>query len=288
MNVSCLLLNYNDSDRILKQANFLKDTNIFNEIVIVDNNSYDIERNKLFNNNKEKFAIIYSSQNKGYGAGNNLGLNYLLKKQCDYVFLINPDIEIKKESIDDMLRFIKKHNEIASVTCPFIEKGKLKRNYYDFHNLKNSFFDSVTIEKGDLNILYKKNNINERRKMYFKMSKKCKSMIMHNDYLTADFVRESNTFYNMKIFSKIGFFDEEFFLYHEGAIISLKFKENGYSCAMLFNTFPARHNHLGTLMNRATFNEMKKSRILFFKKYLKYGFLKLLLIRLLWINVYLK
>lgn len=287
--IGAVLLNYNSSDRTISHISLLNSFNLFSSIIVVDNCSNSDERKKIIeakeNNN---FNLILSEKNLGYGGGNNLGLRYLYEKKYKYVLLLNSDTAITKKTIIDYIKFLDTHSQCAMVASTMIERGNVKRNFFDFPNLKNSFFDSITIErrKNTPNLL--SNGIEEKKKLFKTLSKKCHSAKFYDNYLTADFIHESATLYRLDAFHKINFFDEDFFLYEEGPSICMNLKKKNYYPAIILNTEPYVHNHQGTLFNRKTFAAIKKSRMHFFDKYLHYPKWKILLIKIFYINVYLK
>ena len=89
------------------------------KILVVDNS----QDNELKNNLEKKYKnvkCIVSKKNLGMGAGNNLGFN-LIKK--DYVFLINPDVFLKKNTLDEIAKAtIKVEN--FSILAPLLVNKK--------------------------------------------------------------------------------------------------------------------------------------------------------------------
>ena len=54
---------------------------------------------KSYNNIK----IIKSNINKGYSSGNNLGIQYALKKEdCQYIWILNNDVLVKSDSLEEL------------------------------------------------------------------------------------------------------------------------------------------------------------------------------------------
>lgn len=84
------------------------------KIYIVDNASPDKPPKELLNlliNIKHKF--IYSDTNRGYAAGNNLGLKQALIDNCSAVFITNNDIYFQKDSISNIIKFYDRHSGIC-------------------------------------------------------------------------------------------------------------------------------------------------------------------------------
>ena len=69
------------------------------KIIIVDNSSDRIFQEKI-ENEYSNVKCILSSENLGMGAGNNLGLKNV---STDYALILNPDVILKKNSIDELI-----------------------------------------------------------------------------------------------------------------------------------------------------------------------------------------
>ena len=95
MKVAVIILNYNSSLDCRKCVSFLKkQREVELEIVVVDNCSqaYDVE--KLRQLCKEYgCTLIENHENRGYNAGNNIGLRYAAEKGYKYALIANPDME---------------------------------------------------------------------------------------------------------------------------------------------------------------------------------------------------
>lgn len=97
--ISIIILNWNGGDIVDKCVNSLINKTIYPkdnlDIVLVDNASSDGSLKNL----KEKYGnmlyIIPLKRNLGFIRGNNIGMKYALKRfNCDYILLLNNDIEI--------------------------------------------------------------------------------------------------------------------------------------------------------------------------------------------------
>lgn len=65
-------------------------------IVIVDNASPDGSGESLFNlySDNPRIHVILNDNNSGFAIGNNYGFRYLKKLGCDFIFLLNSDVEL--------------------------------------------------------------------------------------------------------------------------------------------------------------------------------------------------
>lgn len=69
-------------------------------------------------------ADFISVENKGYGAGNNAGIAYANQYNYEYLFISNPDVEIKKLTLEDI-----GENEIIGPKV-LTDSGKNQNPYY--------------------------------------------------------------------------------------------------------------------------------------------------------------
>ena len=67
MKIGIVILNYNDSETTIELLEKIKNYEILNLIVIVDNNSTDNSYKKLTKYENEKIKLIKTEKNKGYG-----------------------------------------------------------------------------------------------------------------------------------------------------------------------------------------------------------------------------
>lgn len=148
LNVVFVILTYRNSDDLSGFIQSVKRECRYNYKIICVNSFYDSkskeEIEKICINNDVDFLNI---ENKGYGYGNNQGINFANSNyNFDYLVISNPDIEIKKFSLEKIsqneviapkiitLRGIKQ-NPFRLLSNSYIEKMK----YNDFKNNKKLF-----------------------------------------------------------------------------------------------------------------------------------------------------
>lgn len=105
MKVPVILLNYNSSADCGKCVSFLKrQKKVELEIIIVDNCSRDCaEIEQLCQ--EQGCTFIPATENRGYNAGNNIGLRYASEKGYKYAMIANPDMEFPQE--DYIVKMVK-------------------------------------------------------------------------------------------------------------------------------------------------------------------------------------
>ena len=93
--IATIILNYNSSADCRKCIGYLKaQQGVEQEIVVVDNCSRNDEREAVEHLCREQdCTFIANNENRGYNAGNNVGLRYAAKKGYEYALIANPDME---------------------------------------------------------------------------------------------------------------------------------------------------------------------------------------------------
>ena len=121
MKTSCVVLNYNDYETTMTLLENIRNYQVFDNIVIVDNCSTDDSFELLRRNQNEKIRVIQTEKNGGYGYGNNIGIRYSYEQlNSSYILIINPDVEFDEECILELLRVLINNKDVA--VCSAIPK----------------------------------------------------------------------------------------------------------------------------------------------------------------------
>ena len=96
--IAIIILNYNSSADCRKCIGYLKtQQDVKLEIIVVDNCSHEDERKAVETLCKEQgCTFIANNENRGYNAGNNVGLRYAAEKGYEYALIANPDMEFHR------------------------------------------------------------------------------------------------------------------------------------------------------------------------------------------------
>ena len=112
-----VILNYNTWSLAVKCIESIKKTasNLPMKIYVVDNCSKErpLENDIAYIKNNSIF--IKTDRNMGYSAGNNYGLSKAISDNCEYIMIVNTDVEFVDDSIQEMYSFLKKNKEIGIV-----------------------------------------------------------------------------------------------------------------------------------------------------------------------------
>lgn len=235
-----IILNYNGRDTLTNCLKSVFASDCANlEIVVVDNASKD----GSFEAAKTLFPrahFIASPKNIGFSSGNNLGIRFALEKGADFIFLLNNDAFVERETIA-MLRDEAQRIEKPALLSPLIYAGALndKRTVW-FHggsidwNRMRTFHDTAA-------------NFDTK-----------------NAYST-EYVTGCAMFISKEIFREIGLLDESFFLYYEDADFSLRAHRAGFP-VMVYPEARVYHLEKSSADPNAKVYWLVVSGILFFQK----------------------
>ena len=254
MKVAVIILNYNSSADCHKCIGFLKQQQgVEAEIVVVDNCSREEERKAVESICKEEgCTFIANHENRGYNAGNNVGLRYAAKKGYEYALIANPDMEFPQE--DYLLRLaemMQSDEEIVVCGSDIIGADGIHQSPMGKEGNWRSSFGWIK------DILHRK----QKNEAYDFIDNHKESHYCHKISGCCLMLR-------MSFIKEIGFFDEKVFLYCEEAILSRQVEIAGKKMYYLA-TAQAVHRHVksdkGDPVKR--FKAWGKSRCYFIDKY---------------------
>lgn len=193
-------------------------------------------------------ALIITSNNRGFSAGNNIGIRYAVQDPlCNYVWLLNNDTVIPAETLQSLVDFHQqesKKNKIGIVGHPLF--------HYKAPHLLQVFAGKFNPFSGKSSHIGEDGQVNfSKEKFDYPIGA---SMLVSVDYLM-----------------EVGLMDERYFLYFEEMDWVISGRKFGWRAAIAKNVF-IYHKHGSTTGNhnsdRSEFsdNVVLESRILFYKK----------------------
>ncbi len=206
MKVAIIILNYNSSADCRKCVSFLKrQEGVELEIIIVDNDSPRVGEREAVAElcEQEGCTFLAAAENRGYNAGNNIGLRYVAEKGYKYALIANPDMEFPQTNyVATLARKMEEDEQI--VVCgsdivslegvhqsPLVRDGDWRSSFAWVRGMvqreRSDCFDGI-----------------DRYKENHECTKVSGCCLM----LRVDFIRS------------LGWFDENVFLYCEEAIFS--------------------------------------------------------------------
>ena len=245
-----VILNYNSSKDTIELYNSLIGFYPNIKLIVVDNNSEQEEKELLLKSIDSNF-LIFNKFNIGYAGGNNIGIKKAIKEDAKYVWILNPDIEINKNTLPILLKTIESNKNIAAVG-PRICYSNIPSKIYS-----------------DGGIILQEKGFFTTHKNYNKESSSIDSLTKENE---VDYVNGSVMLISVDAYIKIGFFKEDFFLYFEETewcLRALKFKYK-----LIVNT-EANAYHTSSKKGELYHFYMARNRIWLAKSQNKYVFITL-------------
>ncbi len=208
--VYCILLNWNSLETTRTCIARLENQSYRQfEIVIVDNDSQD-GSGEVLKKEYSKYFFIQTGKNGGYAWGNNAGIRFSLKRNADFVWIVNPDVRVSKNTLAEMVRFMGENNQVG--ICgprilwqrPKIEYQMIGMKYCE----ENAFWPEGHI-------------IND-----FSPEK-------HTLPIDAVSVIGCSMLVRKEVFQGIGLIREDFFMYHEEVEFNLRAQDAGWRTVVL-------------------------------------------------------
>ena len=252
--IAVVILNYNTWKDSIQEADMLHnlcDVD-YRNIIIVDNASLNESAEQLENNSSRGYVFIRSLENKGYAAGNNIGLKYAYEHGFHYAWILNNDIIIQdKDIISKLINVFYRDNSVAVVSPDIyspdghlFNRDAKRPNMYDYtlgiirYRKKGRKVDDL----GGFAYVYRPQGC-------------CMMVDLHKMY-------------------EVDYLDENTFLYVEEPILAERLMKKKYRCACCL-TARIIHNHSTTV--RTTFAKkhiiqlQNKSFKYYLKQYRKYS-----------------
>ena len=226
MKVAIIILNYNSLNDCRKCISFLKQQEgIEFELILVDNCSAEVNKVETFCK-EEGCTFLSSKKNRGYNAGNNIGLRYAAQKGYEYALITNPDMEFPQINyVSSLITIMEKNREIVVVGSDIIGPNNMHQNPLDFVSFWSEFLWPIDMIR---NKLLKKpiaSILDSTKSGYCPMLSGCCFGIR------MDFLIRQN------------FFDENVFLYCEEPILAYQVKNSGLKLYYLADSL-AIHRHI--------------------------------------------
>jgi len=226
------------------------------EIIVVDNNSTDgtIE---LLNESYKDVILIRNSENLGFAAAVNKGIEKAIDLDSKFVFVLNNDAIIYPSTLTRLVEISRSISRLGIIVP--------KVMFYDHQDIIYSIGDKVfPLFPIPIRIGFKKKD----RQKYNK--------IFHLDYVTG-----CAMLIPIETIKKVGFFNENFFMYYEDAEFCFRTKKENLKIICDGNNRVLHKVALSSKNIKAKIIRMRaKNRIIFFSRYHHgiFGFLSIPLI----------
>ena len=184
-NICTVVVTYNGERWVENCFGSLLSDRLHTKICIVDNGSTDLTLAKA-TEISEDIRIIKAKNNLGFGSANNLGMKQAMSDGADAVFLLNQDAWVTKDTIETLWNAMLENTEFGVISPTHLsgsgDKFDARFKSYAFESL---FFDDMALNKEP------------------------------KDVYELPFVNAAAWLISRRCIEKVGYFDEEFFMYAE-------------------------------------------------------------------------
>lgn len=206
MDLSVVIVNYNTKNLLQKclRSVFASKTKYNFEVLVSDNGSRDGSQ-EMIRQNFAKVKLIENNVNLGFSKGNNVALREASGK---YLLLLNSDTEVRADTFEKSVKRMEQDDKIGILGCKILlPNGELdKACRRKFPNPRNSFLRLFGLKKfSDYNITGPINGEQE-----------------------VDAVMGAYLIIRKTVTDKIGFLDEDYFMYGEDLDWCWRAKHAGY------------------------------------------------------------
>lgn len=273
LKIGLAVLNYNAGEKVIESILNIYGYKTIDKIVVVDNHSTD-ESLEIINKKLlgiDKIKIINAPRNGGWSYGYNIACKYLVENEkVDYIVIMTPANFFPEDTLLKLCEAISIHNEYAVVTGVLkSEKGILPKKI----GWKRYGFSYCILSQNCFLRKY--------------LDKKICTYITDN---TTDSIIPVNvvqgSFYIIRgdALVKIGYFDEDVFLFCEEVILSSRLHNIGYNNAGV--VIGCEYSHISSysvkknVMPYNSYKYLMQSRYIYAKKYLKVSKPKLAMLKI--------
>jgi GT2 family glycosyltransferase len=128
--VHVIVVTYNGKEWIDTCIQSLVSSNKKNEIIVIDNASWDGTQ-EIIRKKYSNISFIQNEKNLGFGQGNNVGIRKALTADTDYLFLLNQDAWVEEDTIEKLIE-VAEQNPDYGIISPLHFNGKGDKLDYKF------------------------------------------------------------------------------------------------------------------------------------------------------------
>lgn len=259
--IGIVVLNYNSWEETYKCVSSILESKIESDfkIYIVDNNS-DKHPDEFFLsnvNNDNRIELIFSKDNRGYSAGNNIGIKKAKIDGCKYIMISNNDIYYESTTIDDLKNFLEENKDYSLVGPKiYLPNGDVQEI--------NMVVETRLIDK--YKYVLRKTPLKFLSKGY--VDKFQKKSINLPDFFEVNALSGCCFMMNERAVEILTPFDEEFFLFYEEYVIGTLSKLHNLKAAYFtLTSILHEHSKSTSKIGYKSYIYFVKSEVLYFRKY---------------------
>ena len=220
--IGVCVLTYNSEEVILECLHAIERSlkDVSHETVVVDNHSNDCSAS-IVERHYPEIKVVRSRVNTGYARGNDLGAKYLVERGCKYIAFINPDVTVRQDTLANMESVLSEHSDAGCVGGIAISNGRVSKACF---RTEPTFAERLWIYSvaRDFPVVGMglRGMIRRLEARHFIPTPPTAQPVYA--------VSGACIMFPADVFSRIGGFDEETFLFQEEFIISERLRREGY------------------------------------------------------------
>ena len=216
--IDVVVVCWNDKDKIASALDSVfalsevRDDPAFARVVVSDNGSADGSREFIRERYGERVSIVENGANLGFAAACNRAFSVT---DSPYVFLLNPDAELKDRALAEIVRFMDARPRCGIAGSRIYNRdGTIQESCGEFDTWLGAYLRSSAW--GEWPVLRRFANGAELRAWDYQGERR------------IDLVIGAALCLRRALFAEIGVFDEQFFLYHEEVDYAKRAAEAGW------------------------------------------------------------
>ncbi len=206
-----VIVNWNSGKELKRCLESIEGAGYMENVLVVDNGS----KNRFaVHGSRFKVKTIENKENLGYGGGNNVGIKYFLDKKKKFILILNPDTEIYKNTIPNLLK-VMEEDKVIGIIGPKI-----------YASLDSSTSLGMTKEG---KIIWSAGGIIDKNRYSGGLIGLGQDDCGQYEKLKeVDFVSGTAMLIRSEVFEKIGLFEKLYFMYYEDVEFCQKAKKAGF------------------------------------------------------------
>jgi len=208
---ACIVLYKNDRNVLLDAINSFLNTNQLIKLFLVDNSPTDCLKNII---DDARVEYVFNPTNPGFGAAHNIAIEQAILQDSKYHLVLNPDVYYDEGVLEELISFMEANPKVGNVMPKVLYPNdeiqflcKLLPTPYDWIGRRFNPFKRMV----------------ERRNNLFELKFTNYNQIIEAPYLSGCFM-----FLRVDALKKIGFFDDEIFMYGEEADLCRRLIDGGF------------------------------------------------------------
>lgn len=243
--VAILLVLYNDKHHIPLLINSIKNQTYTNYEIFAIECSNSGESLSLLKELFPKSKTFDHQGNLGFAAGNNFLANKAIEFGADFLFVLNSDMELSKNTLEVFVSYFEKSKNIGVV--------------------------GSTLLVGETNIIQLfgvRANFKTQRKEFINSNRDLTSISLPMEE-QVDFVNGGSTFLSKAVYEKVGLFNEDYFMYNDEIDFAERVKDAGFKTFITSKTYIRHHHNWSPTTNSSyylMYYYMMRNRYLYFRQ----------------------